>query len=893
MMQKDEKQKPPSMANWLITKFIRHELQEEFCGDLQEIYKDRIATKGNSYAKWMYWIDVFHLLIGFTSFKLFSNKNNPTIMFRHYVLVSGRNLLRNKVYSLINLSGLSVGMGICLVICQYIYFELSYDSFHNNAENIYRVITEERNSELNETYPKTGYSLGVEALEEIPEIKQYVRKERCNRGAIVSNPLNNSVFHEEINDLLFVDHSFFNVFKFPLISGKKEALFNDKYSIVLTERTARKYFGDEDPLGKVLKINGPPSPGDYTVTGILKDLPLNSHLQFDFLMPIENFLEYGWGGAVKKQGGWKGFSVVTYLTLDAAADKEIVCNKLNELIARHRGEGQSGQGIVKEVILQPVTDIYMESNNYSDAGYINSTGNIQNIRIFSIVSFFILFIAWVNYINLSTAISIKRAKEVGIRKALGAFKKQLVSQFILESILVNSIAAALSLGVAFFALPFLSEILGKNIPLNMLELPMFWGYFLAFVLIGSLLSGLYPAFVLSTFKPVGILKGQKNVQGKKIDLRKGLIVFQFFISLLLISSTYLVYRQTTFMKSQELSIDMEKILVLKTQQVGIDKDIAEANFRIFKNGLAQHHSIAAVTSANVTPGQYWESSYRESSQLEQATPYSRSIITSWGFSETYGLDFLAGGPFTEKMKIEEVAIINESALKVFGFESPEKALKSKLIIGKNRNMEIVGVVKDFHWHSLKEPHTPYVIDLGSFMLHPFISVRMNLSDIPESLAHIESIFNKSFPDQPFEYFFADETFNRQYHSEVQFGSLFLSFSVLAVFVACVGLFALVAHSTTSKTKEIGIRKVLGARTGNLMLLLSKEYLFLILIAIVIAIPIVFFLGQTWLENYASKIEIGFDLFVIPALALLFISLFTVGHRTFSTARSNPVDSLRH
>jgi putative ABC transport system permease protein len=886
-MQSQEKKKTPAAANWLASKFIKAHLLEEFFGDLKEIYEDRISTKGRFYATLMYWVDVLHLLIGFASFDLFKIQNNPTIMHKHYLIIAIRNLARTKIYSFINILSLAVGMGVCLVICQYIYFELSYDRFHINNKNIYRVITEESSGELNKTYPKTDYALGVSAVNEIPEITQYVRKERFNRGAIVTNPVNRNIFHEEVNDLLFVDKSFFQVFNFPLKQGNRETLFKDKYSIVITQNTARKYFGLDNPIGKTLIINGPPSPGNYTVTGVLEDLPLNSHMQFDFLMPMENYLEYGWDGAVKKQDGWNGFEVVTYLTLDESADPNLVCKKLNRLIDQHKQEGSTSQ---EKVILQPVADIYMKSDIYSDPGYLNSTGNMQNIRIFSLISFFILFIAWVNYINLSTAKSMQRQKEVGVRKAIGALKMQLVSQFLFESVLFNIIAAILSIGIAYIALPVLNGIIGKEFGLSMLQDPMFWIWFSAIILLGSLLSGLYPAFVLSSFKPISMLGSNKSSGIGSVNLRRGLIVFQFLTSLLLIAGTYLVYKQTTFMKNQELNIDIEKIMVLRTQQINLDDMEATANFQSFRNEIINHHSISAITSSRVTPGQFGVNSYRTSEQPGNSAPYTRSISASLYFPETYGLKFIAGNTFTEDGQ-EGKAIINEASLRAFGFASPQNAIQQKLLIG-DKQVTIVGVVENFDWHSLKELHTPYVIELSDLRSHPYISVRMNMANIPEQIAHIEATFHSFFPDQPFDYYFADDAFNRQYQSEVQFGKIFFSFTTLAVFIACIGLFALAAYSATLRVKEFGIRKVLGASTGNLVMLLSRELLVLISIAIILSIPVIFYCAKMWLENYALRIDIGIDLFTIPALVLVFVSFLTVSHRTYVTARTNPVESLR-
>lgn len=884
-MRIDNHDNVPRLAKWLFSKAVRAQLLEEFLGDLKEAYGNRIESRGKTYATLMYWVDVIHLLLGFSSFSLFSNQNS-TIMTGHYLHTFLGTFSRNKAYSFMNILSLVVGMGVCLVICQYIYFELNYDRFHDNYENTYRVIIEEVNTDLKKTSPSIGYSFGVSAKEEIHEVKQFMREQRFNRGAIVTNPANQLIFHEEVNDLLFVDQSFFEMFNYPLKQGNQKSLFNDKYNVVITEKTARKYFGDEDPIGKTLKINGPPSPGDYTVTGVLEDLPVNSHQQFDFLVPIENYIEYGWGGAVKENGGWKGFSVATYLTLDESTDLNLVRQKLNGLIAQH-----DDKGIVKNVILQPIADIYMKSNIYSDAGFITSTGNMQNIRIFSIISFFILFIAWANYINLSTARSMLRAKEVGVRKSIGAFKNQLISQFIFESMLVNVISAILAIGFAYLLLPFLNDIIGKEIRMSLLQNHIFWFWFIGIILLGSLLSGLYPAFVLSAFKPISMLGANKTIRRGNVNLRKILIVFQFMTSLLLIAGTYLVYRQTSFMKDQELSMELEKIVVLRTQQTAVDSVVVRSNFNSFSNAVRDLHVISAITSSTVIPGQFGVNSYRRLGQSENNIPYTRSIFAGLGFSETYGLKFIAGSSFTEDMLEDEVVIINASAIHAFGFDSPENAIQQKLVIG-NEERTIVGVVENFNWHSLKEPHVPYVIGLTDVRQNPYLSVRMSTSDITRSLGQVESTFRSFYADQPFEYFFADDAFNRQYQSEVQFGKIFFSFAALAIFIACAGLFALVSFSATLRVKEIGIRKVLGADIRHLVLLLSREYIIPISLATLVAIPVIWYWGSSWLSNYATRVQVGVDLFIIPVIILIAIAALTVSQKTFTTARANPVDSLR-
>ncbi|MEL7427829.1 MAG: ABC transporter permease, partial [Bacteroidota bacterium] len=747
-------------------------------------------------------------------------------------------------YSLINIMGLALGMGVCLALCQYIYFELSYDRFHSKQQNTYRVVITETNSTLQDSYPFVGYGLAEEALAEIPEIKAVVRKNRFNRGGVLTNPSVNAAFHEEGNDLLFVDPSFLDVFDFPMLRGDRALLFSDPYNIVLTKSTAQKYFGTADPIGQTLTIDGPPSPGNYVVSGIVADPPLNTHLQFHCLIPIQNYIDFGWGGAVKKNGPWLGFNdFVTYIEVAPAADPVLVQRKLNQLLLKHRAPDDD---LTKRVSLQPLADIYLKSTQLSDIGYFNRTGNPQAIRFFSIIALAILLIAWTNYINLTTAKSRTRAKEIGIRKSLGALRTELLNQFLMESVVVNFIAALLALGIAFSLFPVLNYLVGKNLGINIFLNPLFWLVFVGVVLLGSLLAGFYPAFVLSRFNPISNFTVGRRSDGRKLNLRQGLITFQFVAAFLLIAATNLIYQQTSFMKGQDLGIAAEQVLILRGPQQGAgDKDILNS-FSAFKNELASHHSVLATTGSFMMPGQYWTTPYQRSGRATLEAPHTRGFPVALDFPETYGLEFIAGRSFQRNMIDEATIIINEAAVEVFGFGSAENAIQQQLVMGKNQRT-IVGVVKDFHWHSLVEAHTPYVIQLYDQVSHPYLSVRLNAYSASESLPHVQAIFQRNFPNTPFEFHFADDVFNRQYQADLQFGNIFLLFTLLAIFIACLGLFALVSYSAGAKKKELGVRKVFGASTANLMGNLIKEYLILLLLAVILATPILLYGGQQWLQ----------------------------------------------
>jgi putative ABC transport system permease protein len=506
--------------------------------------------------------------------------------------------------------------------------------------------------------------------------------------------------------------------------------------------------------------------------------------------------------------------------------------------------------------------------------------------------------AWINYINLSTARAMHRAKEVGVRKTIGAVKNQLIGQFLTESILINVLAALLSMGIAFSMLPILNNMIGREISFTVLQTIEFWVLFSTAILSGSLLSGLYPAFVLSSFKPISVLKSSSLTQKRGFNLRRGLISFQFFMSLLLISGAYLVYQQITFMKNQDLGIDMEKILVLNgprvfletLEEVGLTE---ESKQEVFRNKLLAHHSISAFSLGSSIPskGYFYTEGFRKVGAPEKNDQNASYVLVDSAFAHTYDLEFLAKATsYNKKNYPNQPAIVNEETVRTFGLGSAEEALHQVLINNWGDSIEIIGVVKNIHWSSLKNAYTPTLYIFANY--GGYFSIRMNISDIQASIAHIKAAYQEVFPDDPFHYFFLDDAFNQQYQADLQFRNLFSAFSALAIFIACIGLFALVSYSATLRFKEIGIRTVLGAGTGHLMMLLSREYLMLLLFSIGLAVPAILFGGKAWLENYAYQVGISIDLFIIPALTLLLISFLTVCYRTYATAKANPVDALK-
>lgn len=876
------------LADRLFRWFCHPDYYDEIAGDLEELYQ-RNQEERVRFVQWLYFFQVMGLF-RLSLIRAFPQRylTHPA-MFRHYFNISTRVLLKHKFYTAINILGLAVGMGVCLLIYQYIHFELSYDQFHENSENIYRLTqTTIRNGEDLGTGIYTTYGLGPSGKENIPEVEEFVRIRPDDVGLIVINSERN-IRHQE-NHIWYVDSTFLHMFDFPLNYGSNESALDEQHNIVLTEQMAHKYFGDENPLGKTLSISAGTLSGDFIVSGVLEDLPANSHLQFDFLLPMV-FLLDNWR-MYRGDEGWDWEDFVTYVTLNETAELDAVMEKFDQLVATYTRTELAKSNTKWKIDLQHLTDIHLKSDFPKDLA--SNHEDIRNVQFFAIIGLFILLIAWVNYINLSTARSMQRGKEVGVRKSIGALKNQLISQFMIEAALINAIAALFSLCIAYFTLPVLNSIIGVELAFNVLQIPVFWIVFVLNILFGTLLSGLYPAFLLSSFNPLKVLKSVTITPGRGFSLRKGLIAFQFLMSVLLTSGTYLVYQQITFMKSRDLGFDLERILVVNGPRVVLEtsklksEDLAP-KYQTFKNQVLSHHSIASVSGNSSIPGQgyTYNFSIRKLGEPKHTKQAGNLLLVDDYFAETYNLEFLAGGDFEELTRRDGV-ILNEEALKILDLGKPSEAIDENLIF-LDDTIRVHGVIKNMHWSSLKNAHTP------TFFVHDnlynvYFSIKINTSNIQESIAHIKSAYQEVFPDDPFHYFFLDDAFNQQYQADLQFRNLFSVFSALAIFIACIGLFALVSYSATLRIKEIGIRKVLGAGVGHLMILLSREYLLLLCIAV--AVPVILFGGKVWLENYAYQVGISLDLFLIPGLMLLLISFLTVSYRTYATAKTNPVESLK-
>jgi putative ABC transport system permease protein len=721
---------------------------------------------------------------------------------------------------------------------------------------------------------------------DIPEIKTYIRTHPMYGGAVVSNKeaKDERTFQEE--SIQFVDSTFLDVFTYRSMQGDLSTALDDPSSIVITKSMADKYFGKEgDAMGKTLQITGW-APGDYQVTAVIEDVPENSHLSFDFLLPTHKLLE---GRQYKEDNGWGWQNFVTYVEFQPNANPKTVEEKAVAFIEKHRGEELRSNGAKEILKFQPLLDIHLNPGLELDS---SATMSVSTIYFFIVISIFILAIAWVNYINLSTARAMERAREVGIKKAVGAFRSQLISQFIFESVLVNLIAVILAVLIAVALLPVLGGIVEKNFAFDFTDTRL-WVVLTALFVLGSFVSGAYPAFVLSSFNTADVLKGSTEKAGEKFSLRKALVVFQFVSSLILIAGTFAIYRQLMFMQSQDKGLAMEQMLVIKGPSV-FEREGIEERLISFKEEVKKIPSVQHVTSSGTVPGGgfNWGTTMRKEGDPVEFEKGGNVARVDTDFIDTYEMEFAAGKKWNPDIASDmESMLVNEAALTAFGLGTAEEALEKRMLLGGD-TVAILGVLKDYNWNSLKTGYTPILLAPTKISGRNF-SIRLNASsNLQESISKVETLFKEAFPGNPFDYYFLDDFFNRQYKDDQQFASIFSMFAILAIIIACLGLWGLAAFTTTQKLKEISIRKVLGASTASIMSLLSSQFLKLVLIASIISIPLIWYGIDSWLDNFAFKIGLGWDLFIVPTVVLCLIALLTVSLQIFRGANSNPAKVLR-
>jgi putative ABC transport system permease protein len=800
-------------------------------------------------------------------------------MFRNYFRVAFRNLIHNPGITIINISGLVIGMTAFILIIQFIRFELSYDNFHKNGDRIYRIQQDRYNKGQLTTQWAAGCSAVGQALHEnFPEVENFTRFQKIE-GVLSYGEKN---FREE--NIYLADTSFFKIFSFSLKEGDPNTILRHSLETVLSESTARKYFGDENPIGKTLKYNGGP---ECIIQGIFRDVPANSHLKPDIIVSWETMVYFS-GPDINTAWQWDGF--FNYILLNPSTDYKVFEAKIPAFVKAEIGEDLERWNADQVFHFQPLRSIHLHSDFMFEA---EENGNARLIFALCIVAIFLVIIAWINYINISTSQSLERAREVGMRKVTGASRDQLISQFLLESVIVNLLAIILSfILVQLFSHPF-NRFIGKEFDFALQSNPGFWGIMLVVFIAGAFISGIYPAFFLSSFKPTTVFKGPEELKIGGLGMRRLLVIIQFSLSLLLIAGTLTVFKQISYMQNFDLGVDIKNTVVLRGPSV-TDSTYNET-FNAFKAELLKNPGIEEISTSTSVPGRQpaWNAGgIRLLSQGEAEANQYRIIGIDFDFVDLYGLSVLEGRNFSREFgRNRESVLFNENAIKLLGFEDYSSAMNQQIYFWGD-TFNIAGVIKNYHQEGLKVNQEPLIFRFFE-NVNTFYSIRVNPENIQSTLNIIESEWRKFFPGNPYEYFFLEDYYNEQYKNELQFKKVLSLFSLLAIIIACLGLFGLSSYTAIRRTREIGIRKVMGSSVLNCILLLIRFFIIQVLIALPFGLGIGYYIMSGWLKNFAYRIDIGWWFFVIPLLLLVIITIVTVSSRIIKTANTNPATSLHY
>lgn len=790
-------------------------------------------------------------------------------MISNYLKIAWRNLWKNKVFSFINILGLTIGITVCMMIFLFIMNEFSFDKFHKNEKQIYRVMRGFKQNGSMDWVPYLSAPYATALLNDYPgQIKKAVRVLPTN--GLIS--FDHTAFNEK--NLFVADSDFFTLFSFPLIKGDPATVLKDPGSVVLTETTARKYFGKEDPMGKVVQVD---KQLQLKVTGIARDVPPNSHLDFDLVMPLSNYVNAPWFQI------WVNNNNFTYVLLDKHATASQIEKTFPAFMKKYMAADMARMGVDVALSLRPLSEIYFEPASAFDKV---KHGDKKVVYIFLSIAVLILLIACINFMNLSTVRAVERSKEVGLRKVLGAMRNNLIGQFIGESVLLTLISCLLALGLLQLVMPFYNHLLGYSLTVSWHAWPVYL-FLIGVVLIAGFLAGSYPAFFLSAFSPIQALKGKLKLGKGGAIFRQALVVLQFSISVILIIGTLVILKQMHYVKNKDLGYNNQQTVV-----VPIDNDDIHNHATTFKTELQDKNNVAGVSLMSGEPGGFFDS-HSFDVEGQAGTFKARTEFCDFEFVKTLGLKIIAGRDFSAQFPTDstDALLINRTAASSLGW-TPEQAIGKWMMntLRDSTRRRIVGVVEDFNFLSLKEKMDALVISPGRD--RRVALVKLKAGDIPKGLATIKKVYTNVAPVYPFDYTFLDQNFDKLYKDDLRQQTVLTIFSALAIFIACLGLFGLASYTATQRTKEIGVRKVLGSSTGNIVMLLSGDLLKPILIAIAIAIPVGFLLMNNWLQNFAYRTSLHWWIFVLAAVITILIALITVSLKAVKAAVANPVKSLR-
>jgi putative ABC transport system permease protein len=772
-------------------------------------------------------------------------------------------------------------MTCCILIFAYIRYELSYDSYHRNANDIYRIVSKRTVSGQTSELARSPAPVGPTMVEELPEVLNAVRFSPTVKR--VFSYQDKTYFEEGV---LYVDQSLFDVFSFGMIEGDPKTALELPFTMVFTEKTAQKYFGDESPVGKMVNWD---NKFDYRVTGVVKDPPPNSHFTFNALASFATFIKYD-----PRIGSWNGGSFQTYLLLQENTDLAKFKQKMKDFHEKHLGPALKEMGIELETYLQPLKSIHLRSHVQYELG---DNSDIRLIYAFLTLAFIVLLIACINFMNLATARSAGRAKEVGMRKVLGAQRNKLVVQFLGESFVFALLSLGLALLLAQLFIPYFSGLAGKDISLAFVEMPYVYAFLAAIVVFAGFVAGSYPAFFLSAFKPISVLRGHISEGQKKSGFRSILVVFQFALSIILIICTIIVFNQHKHMQNKDLGFNKNNLLA-----VAIQNDEVRIGLESYKQDLLNISGVESAGLSSMVPGEMYLfniGTYPEGYARDQMVRMDYFRV-DYGFLDTLQIEVVKGRGFSKLITSDftDAVMINETAAKNLDWVDPVgKTIEIPSDDGLVRKT-VIGVFKDIHQRSLYSVVAPTVIRYigteGAIENRARrLTIRLNTDDVSGVTEKIEQKWKETFPSHPYYSFYLDEFFNNQHQAEEKLGNIFRTFSVLAVIIGCLGLFGLASFTTEQRTKEIGIRKVLGSSAGSIVFLLCRKFFLLVAMANVLAWPVALFAMNKWLQNFPYPVKIGIDTFIVTAGFAFVIALFTVGFQSIKAARANPVESLRY
>jgi putative ABC transport system permease protein len=855
----------PKTALRILRRIIPRDDAWYLIGDFVEIFEEARAERGLLYARlWIWW----QVLIGIPRF--FQHHTYWSIqMFRNYLISTFRNMRKNKLHSFINIAGLAIGLACVILILLFVRHELSYDSFNKNKDRIFRVVIDSIKDDGTFRMAPTMLPLAPALRRDFSEVERASRI--SERGSILIRAGENRYYET----LYFADPEIFSIFDLPLKQGNPVSALSQPYNIILTEALAEKYFGKSDPVGKILRID---NVQDFTVTGVLQKIPETFHLRIDMLASFDSLKNQ----EKDRWEDWDTFSNdYTYILLAYRADPEELEKRLPDFQQKYAGAEIARKQILR---LQPLRDIHFSSLNYDDA----VTYERGYLYAFSAIALFIMILACVNFMNLATARSAGRAREVGMRKVVGARRTQLILQFLTESFLLAFVAVVGAVGLVYLFLPRFGLFLNRQIAFDLPHNPGLAAILLAIVLFTGFFAGSYPALMLSAFSPIRTLRSKLDHGKKRFSFRTIFVVLQFSVSITLIIATLAVYQQLDYMKSKELGFFSDQVIVIPLQNSPLRQ-----NPEPFKNAVLSLSDVLGVTCASGTPGSgsSHASNYMFDTPTGEKEIYIQTIYTDYDFVETFGLKILDGRNFSKKFSTDrrETYILNETAARQMGWDSP---VGKYIARGGENPRPVIGVVEDFHYYSMRTKIRPMALNIKPSQFS-YVAARIRPEEASRTLNSIEKTWNTFAPEYPFEHFFTDEKFTRYYRYEQKVGELYALFAALAVVISCLGVFGLISYTAEQSTKEIGVRKVLGASAASIVLLLSKRFVRWVLAANLVAWPLAWFAMNKWLEGFAYRAAINPLFFPLAGLTALIIAVATVSYHSIKTAFTDPADSLRY